>query len=329
MMLRHTVLVMLALAAGACSDDDDAAALATGTDDASTPFPSDPSSPADSGTAGLVDASYTPDAAMLADADPIDAASAPSRCTETETRVSCPKETLEIATTALVKRTVYWQIPNGTPPAAGWPVAVMFQGSLFSSERNFDATKGQPFGAYYQALTLKKLLDAGYAIVAPEAHMSGQTFWDTNVPPWSTSWAGAPDDRLMILLFAAMAEGQLGPLDTNRLFATGISSGGYMTSRMAVSYPGRFRALAIQSASYATCSGPLCSVPAQLPADHPPTLFLHGAADLTVPITTMREYRDRLQTQGREVSTIENPSAGHEWIAEAPDAVLAFFRAHP
>ena len=43
----------------------------------------------------------------------------------------------------------------------------------------------------------------------------------------------------------------VGPLDPSRLLAIGVSSGGYMTSRMAVSYPGKFRALAI--AAGASC----------------------------------------------------------------------------
>jgi poly(3-hydroxyoctanoate) depolymerase len=133
----------------------------------------------------------------------------------------------------------------------------------------------------------------------------------------------------MLGLFDAIEQGEFGPLDPARLYATGISSGGYMTSRMAVSYPGRFKSLAIHSASYASCSGPLCVVPDSLPSDHPPTLFLHGQIDLTVPISTMKLYRDRLAATGHVVSTVVDPFAGHEWISAAPDAVVAWFQASP
>ena len=176
------------------------------------------------------------------------------------------------------------------------------------------------------------LLSSGITVwqnITAEAHLGGNTFWDTNVPPWSVAWSGSPDDQFMLALFDAINAGAFGQLDADRLYATGISSGGYMTSRMAVSYPGRFKALAIQSASYATCSGPLCAVPQSLPADHPPTLFLHGAIDATVPIWTMYPYRDALEDAGHVVSTVVHTTAGHEWIHEAPDAVVAWFDASP
>jgi len=115
-------------------------------------------------------------------------------------------------------------------------------------------------------------------------------------------------------------DGMFGYLDYKRKFATGISSGGYMTSRMAVSYAGsfifsflffkkkknshfnslllnillgEFLSLAVAAGSYATCAGPLCVVP-NLPLNHPPTLFLHGGLDPIVPQFTMETYADKL-----------------------------------
>jgi poly(3-hydroxybutyrate) depolymerase len=115
---------------------------------------------------------------------------------------------------------------------------------------------------------------------------------------------------------------------TPRLYATGISSGGYMTSRMAVSYAGMFRALAIASASYATCLGAVCSVPSVLPGDHPPTLFLHGTIDTIVPIETMRPYHERLEAQGIATDVDEDPTAGHQWLDDSPERITAWFEAH-
>jgi predicted esterase len=101
-----------------------------------------------------------------------------------------------------------------------------------------------------------------------------------------------------------------------------------MTSRMAVSYAGTFRALAIASASYATCLGAACVVPTELPADHPPTLFMHGDLDTIVPIATMRPYHDRLAAQGIETALDESPTAGHQWLDDAPEQTTAWFEAH-
>jgi dienelactone hydrolase len=243
-----------------------------------------------------------------------------SRCTETTDSISCP-----MIHQMVISRDVYYQQPLGTPPVNGWSVVILFQGSLFSPAVTMQASTSEPFGAYYQVLTVKRLLDAGYVVLAPAAHGGGSTFWDTNVPPWDVAWSGAPDDQFMQAIFAAMAAGVFGPLDGAHQYATGISSGGYMTSRMAVSYAGRFRALAIASGSYATCSGAVCNVPTPLPSDHPPTLFLHGDADPVVPVSTMKLYRDELSAEGHVTDSIIEAGAGHQWIAPAPDAVLQWF----
>lgn len=249
-----------------------------------------------------------------------------SRCQTSDAGVTCSRR--EISLPALiVRRDVTYELPLGTPPAAGWPVVFFFQGSFFGGALAFAATKGSPFGQYQLALTVKALLDAGYAVVAPDALVGGATFWQTNIPPWSVLWNTSSDHAFLMSLWKAMREGKLGPLDSSRMYAMGISSGGFMTSRMAVSYPGTFRALAVHSASYATCSA-LCLVP-PLPGDHPPTLFLHGQLDLLVPAPTMAAYRDALLRDGREVKTIVNGGAGHEWIPEAVLAVPQWFAAHP
>ncbi|WP_394828148.1 prolyl oligopeptidase family serine peptidase [Pendulispora albinea] len=246
-----------------------------------------------------------------------------SRCAETPTSVKCSKNS-----TRIDGREVHWQIPVGTPPAGGWPTVLIFQGSLFTAELTWQAEKGLPFGAYYQTLVVKRLLDHGFAVIAPEAHGEGTTFWDTNNPLFALNWKASGDHRLMLAIFDAIDSGKFGQLRGTRMYATGISSGGYMTSRMGVAYPERFAALGVQSGSYATCAGPVCSVPA-LSSDHPPTLLLHGSADLTVPLYTARRYEAALKSAGIDNDFIVRSGAGHEWIAEAPDAVLRWFQSHP
>ena len=220
-------------------------------------------------------------------------------------------------------------MPGGTPPTAGWPTVVFFQGSLSSSEFAFHGEAGDASGQLQLARTIKALLDAGFAVVAPEVLGQGTTSWQTNVPPVSLLWEGSSDDLLMLGLFDAFADvaGVFGPLDSDRLYATGISSGGFMTSRMAVSYAGRFRALAIHSGGYATCSS-VCVLPSSLPADHAPTLFLHGQADLVVTPAIMELYRDALQDDGVEVRTVLGATQAHEWLADAVSEVPAWFVAH-
>jgi hypothetical protein len=101
-----------------------------------------------------------------------------------------------------------------------------------------------------------------------------------------------------------------GAIDINHVYATGISSGGYMTSRVANEYSGGlnpngtvvdtnkpFRAVAIQSGSYQDCVGMTCTIPPTLPATHPPTYFLHDLGDNVVPYSTRTDYYNRISSQ--------------------------------
>jgi poly(3-hydroxyoctanoate) depolymerase len=268
---------------------------------------------------------------------------AASRCTIDETGdvITCEHQKITVD-----GRVVLWETPLGETPAAGWPVVLIFQGSLQSPDGQSSISADgmwsvQPsdvasFGIFAnyalgqlrtQTLVIKRLLDAGYAVITPTADFNGLA-WDTNLPPWLYQWSPAPDNQFLLELFSAMHGGRFGTLSAQRWYATGVSSGGYMTSRMAVSYRGQFRALAIAAGSYATCGGDLpCNVPA-LPLDHPPTLFLHGGSDPLVPIAQMYAYHDQLESMGLVTRAVVNPALKHGWIPEAPDAVVSWFDAH-
>lgn len=250
-------------------------------------------------------------------------------CTRESESLSCAHRTFELAVTKpwAQTRVVHVALPKGNAPSAGWPVVVLFQGSLFSAARTWSASKSDVAGAYWQTSAVAALLEAGFAVVTPEVRYFGVTFWDTNVPQWALAWDSAPDHHFMVALFEAIDSGALGPLDGSVSFAGGISSGGYMTSRMALSYPGRFRALAIHSASWATCGGPVCVLPEALPSPHPPTVFLHGVADAVVPIATMREYETRLKADGVAVESVVVAGKGHEWLEASVTPLVSFFSA--
>lgn len=259
-----------------------------------------------------------PDAAVDASPTP---SSDESRCVLAGTELTCTSHAIELA-----GRTVTYELPLGTAPADGWPVVIFYQGSFVPGARAFAASTTASFGQYELTSTIKALLDRGYAVIAPNARNDGSLYWQSNVPPYATNWSGCDDDVLVQQLVAATADHTFGPLNTSRRYAMGISSGGFMTSRMAVSYPGTFRALVVASGSYATC-GVTCRVPA-LPADHPPTLFLHGEDDRTVPVSSMTPYRDKLTAEGFTVDAVIRPGAGHEWLPEGKTVVPDWFDAH-
>jgi poly(3-hydroxybutyrate) depolymerase len=250
-----------------------------------------------------------------------------SRCVEDASSLHCAHHTRGYEVRGS-QRCVLWQVPVGEPPATGWPLVFLFQGSSFPPSTFWDVSAGMPFGGWYQGQVVRTLLDHGYAVLTPSTSRCGHSYWDTNDWRFAKHWEASDDHLLLSRIFDDVERGALAPFDTKRLYAAGISSGGYMTSRMAVAYPGRFRALAIQSASYATCGGPFCRLPSSLPADHPPTLFLHGRRDFIVPIGTMRAYKSRLEAQGTPIREIEDARVGHEWLAVAPMAIEAWFTAH-
>jgi poly(3-hydroxyoctanoate) depolymerase len=280
---------------------------------ACAPDGADPSDP----QVGAAEDAVQDDSASLA---------AASRCSVTPSNVTCSSRKLTLFA-QLLPRDVYYEVPLGSPPPGGFPVVIYFQGSFLPASQAFHSSSTAPFGQYNLSLTVKSLLDAGYAVLAPNALSGGTTFWQTNVAPWNVLWSTSSDDAFMKAIFKAISDGRFGSVAPLHLYAMGISSGGFMTSRMAVSYPGKFRALAVHSGSYATCSS-LCIVPVPLPNNHPPTLFLHGGSDLIVPIQTMELYRDELQREGRVVSSVVNGAAGHEWLAEGPNAIVGWFNAH-
>jgi poly(3-hydroxyoctanoate) depolymerase len=257
--------------------------------------------------------------------DTADAGSTVPACVIAASVARCQSQPVQQIGVASDVRRVYWAEPTTAAPAGGYPAVILYQGTGYgpSTTWDVDIADSTEFGGYYQVVLVARLLERGFVVIQPEAQ--GGTFWSTNV---ALDYATSADGVFIPLLLSAVQQGTFGHVDESRLYATGISSGGYMTSRMAVSYPGRFRALAIESASYATCAGPLCNVPTKLPADHPPTLLLHGDADLIVPISTAKDYHQSLVNNGIATSFIEDANAGHQWLSSAPDAVVNWFLAH-
>ena len=164
------------------------------------------------------DAPAPVDATVPVDAiAPVDG-TAGSRCTMTTTEISCTQQTYTITTPAgsdpeagttypSYERVVHYQVPLGTPPAAGWPVVIMYQGAFVSAGLTFSATSSELYGMYYQTELVMNLLDAGYAVLAPEALSNGNTYWETNIAPYAADWSGSADDVLVRMMLAGIKAG--------------------------------------------------------------------------------------------------------------------------
>lgn len=226
-----------------------------------------------------------------------------------------------------LSRNVRWQVPEGTPPAGGWKTAFYYNGTVISGTslaNPFSAGVADLFGAYYQPQILRELLDnpggtgPKYAVFAPEppASLVFAQFWHTNsVFPYELScdYAFFPDFWGEI---KGGSYGSASQYNMNQRYAYGISSGGYNTSRMAVTFNSGnvWKALGIVSASYATCAGPLCTVPS-LPSNHPPTKFWHGLTDFIVPEYTMEMYYNQLVSQHIPTEKVVGLQ-GHQFTAD-------------
>lgn len=229
-----------------------------------------------------------------------------------------------------VPRAVRWQVPEGSPPPGGWPVAFYYAGTqLTDTSHAFARNVGDSHGREFEPRIIHELLDdpygsgKRYAVFVPDPPASAGflQFWHTNaVNPYSLSC----DYDFFNDFFAEIKGGSYGGasrFNMSRRFAYGASSGGYNSSRMAVTFNSggangnTWKALGIVVGSYATCVGPICSVSA-LPSNHPPTKFWNGQNDTSVPLWTMQLYYDELVQNGVATDKIEHPY-GHEFTIDS------------
>lgn len=243
-----------------------------------------------------------------------------------------------------IPRAVRWQVPEGTPPPGGWPVAFYYAGTQPTDfDHAFDRDMDEAFGLGYEPRIIHELLDdpfltgKKYAVMVADPPSSGGWVqaWHTNmVYPYSASC----DAQFFPDFFGEIKNGSYGSssqYNMNRRYAYGISSGGFNSSRMAVTYnsgtgnANTWKALGILAASYATCSYSCGTIPT-LPANHPPTKFWHGQNDPLVPLTTILAYYDKLVQGGFTTQKLEHPG-GHEFTADTIGAsgIKAWFDLHP
>jgi dienelactone hydrolase len=182
-----------------------------------------------------------------------------------------------------------------------------------------------PLGQIHQAELTKALLDAGVAVIAPEAAANGHMFWYTNQPGWSALYHLSPDYKLFQNLFQAIDEGRFGPLRKDRIAAAGMSSGGFNSSRLALEFPERVRSIIVLSGGYAKHPSINTFIP-DLPQDHAATLVIHGEKDHVVDSSIPKAFSDKLVEQGIESELYIAPGKDHEFIPGTGERVVAWLR---
>ena len=169
-----------------------------------------------------------------------------------------------------------------------WPLIVFLHGAIPRS--NIDMLR--EFG-------LPKVLEDGYdlpfIIVSPRA-LGGYEFWgeEKNI------------DALTTLL--AEIETKL-PVDSERIYLSGSSAGGYGTWEIGLRYPDRFAALAPVMGYY----GWPFSVPENIcDLKNVPVWAFHGAKDEQLPLEVEQQIVDALEECGGNVQFTIYPDGGHD-----------------
>ncbi len=233
-------------------------------------------------------------------------------------------------------RTVFWQVPEGTAPAGGWPVVFFYAGwdprtilgliappplNPFKLAASANSNSGLVPQIFHELLDDPQGTGKKYAVIAatPQFRLLFGRYWDTN-DPFNSNYSTQQDFAFFPDLFAEIKTGSYGlasQFNMSKRYAFGFSSGGYNTSRMAVTFNqsagdlNTWKTLAILSASYATCAGSTCSVPG-LPANHPSVKFWHGVNDTVNPVGTAELYRNHLQAIGKSTA-FQYHFSGHDF----------------
>jgi predicted esterase len=246
-------------------------------------------------------------------------------------------------------RNVYFQVPEGAPTEVqGWPVVILYHGMLVYAENSWHRTDDDRYEVQNKRATIASLLDSGFAVITPDA-VRDRGAWQTNqlgAMPWNPwvgttadkleFWDESDDYKLVVEMLDGIGAGVFGNVSSSNIHGVGFSSGAFMTSRMAFSHSGVFKSLSLMAGSYYYCwGGPpeLVSCPPAEPGlqalvdAHPPTLFLHGEKDRTVPARSSETYYNQLLQNGiptRRVTTND----GHIWVPSSAEEITSWVQQH-
>jgi poly(3-hydroxyoctanoate) depolymerase len=188
------------------------------------------------------------------------------------------------------------------------------------------------YGLYYESQFIKKMLEAGFVVIAPKANsltffpftfFGSVLAWEANISPYSSHFTESRDFNLTKTLFDNL-DGVVGaPADRQRIFLAGFSSGGYMSSRIAnePEFAGQVAGVVVHSASYGTCLQGSCSIPSSLPSFHPRTLLVANQDDSVVPFRTVEQYQKILEDNGVPTDAIYSEKGDHAWLPSQIDLI--------
>ena len=176
----------------------------------------------------------------------------------------------------------------------------------------------------------RRALELGYAVVAPNPttpRCEGVYQWDyTETDP------NRSDNLFLKRVIDWIKSGKDFPVRKDRIYVVGISSGGFMASRLAQLFADDIAKVVIRSAGNANDMSiegrrciPVWGGPHEVKR-HPPTMLIHGVRDRLVPVRMSDQYEASLKRAGVEVVYIRAAGKGHRWFTDYDDRIFEFLR---
>jgi len=225
-------------------------------------------------------------------------------------------------------RIILYESPKTLPSEDGFPVLFVLHGA---SQYPFAWFFPLNPWSYQQSLFVEKALESGFFVIAPSSGRPmrpGPHAWSSFIADTNES----EDLQLFQSLFNWLEE-KNSMLDLDNVYCAGFSSGGFMTSRLAKTFPTYFSGVLIHSGTDAdsisfTETGPQfdCESPQNYPTNHPPTLIVHGEKDALVPYECGFHLYTELKRNNITVSLLTDPNNGHIWLSSFSDEMISWFQ---
>jgi len=266
-------------------------------------------------------------------------------CSSTQTcsSGSCINETPQEGTITLNGREFIFKKPSS---GSNFPVIIVLHGGGQSADAWFSSNEQSQF--------VTDALADGYAIIAPNSGSPIYSSCTIQTKQWyyEKDWATLDDYDFFNEIFSWINSNQ--DLNSNRVYATGISSGGFMSSRLARSFgTSKLKAIAVHSSGDAdsithgdqsdlklctfgtggtipdACGPTFNNIDSPINTNHPPTLIIHGTYDGMVPVASGEHYYDELNSAGIQVTKFIKTTGGitacHSWFSESSQKILDWF----
>lgn len=207
--------------------------------------------------------------------------------------------------------TYYLYVPRGYNPKQSYPLVLLLHGggerasAKSTPAQNRSLLLNDAYANVWSSLTVQSRWPS--FIVVPQ--VMGDNQW-VNIPSTQGSYQLAPEPAVSLRLAKEIVDAlqrEYQGIDSNRLYITGLSMGGYGTWDAIERWPTYFAA----AAPIAGAGDPAqASILTQLPI-----WAFHGTEDMSVPVSGSRDMIQAIRAAGGQPNYTEYPQAGHDiWM---------------